>query len=619
MWFAFLGLTVAALWVNLAGAGLAANRVLRDYPVSRVVGPLLFCLLCLSAEQFHGLGPRPVLLPLSTAFSVIFIWRDWRVLRENARWEALFAAGFVWAFAWRYTFPDITPSGDGMPTLALIAGAMRGEALPAPDLWLYPLRSSVTSGLPPYGAGLLGRLLGLEPGFAFHLSASTVAGMVALLAGACARRLCGWTPGRWALVLCLLVGGSGAVFARGLIPREVPMEPLARMLGDGGYGPALWGILVLFLALVLMAAEEAGPDGPGRGARDALLGATVPLALLADAWTFPLQAVLIGAWFAYRASRGDLASWRSAAAGACLAAALTFPLLFDFSRAAFPGHVDFQWTTPLERAEGLGWWATFWPAAGMLALALLGRDRRPFDWFLVSAWALLLAATEFVCNPAGLAGTDARITSTRAWWPWVYAGVVLTAGAANLGSGSRLRRMGTLALLLPTLLFFCGLVRQYAAAPKPAVGRLSGSHWIDSDPAIREIMGDLAHGPAGVVLESGLSSGHTDAPAVTLFAGRQSLVGWPSEEALWRGPQSGGDTRADDIERFYTGGMKDPLGWLRRSDVRYVLWLARDNVPGRVQFADLRRKLGSAYFWHPVYEAKPDFEVGFFEAQSGAR
>ena len=41
----FLSLAIAALWINLVGAGLVAWRFLQDYALARVTGLLAFCLV----------------------------------------------------------------------------------------------------------------------------------------------------------------------------------------------------------------------------------------------------------------------------------------------------------------------------------------------------------------------------------------------------------------------------------------------------------------------------------------------------------------------------------------------------------------------------------------------
>ena len=89
----FLSLAIAALWINLLGAGLAAQRFVGDYVISRAAGVLAACLCFFFVEHFAGLGARLPLLPFTTALSLWLMWRGRPLLRENWRNEALFGAG----------------------------------------------------------------------------------------------------------------------------------------------------------------------------------------------------------------------------------------------------------------------------------------------------------------------------------------------------------------------------------------------------------------------------------------------------------------------------------------------------------------------------------------------
>ena len=315
----FLSLAIAGLWINLLGAGLAARRFISDYAVARLTGVLAICMVCFCLEHFAGFGPRPPLLPLTTALSVWLIWRGRSALKENWGNEALFAAGFLYCLLWRYTFPDIDASEDKMPNFGLIEAYMRGTRLPAPDLWLSPFPANCYYSFQHYGASLLGRLLGVGPGISYHLAFCTMVGFLTLLAGRCFAAFCAWTPGRCVGVLSLLLGGSGACIAAhllvrnayvldivrfiggsiehgeltplgrrvaawmttpGIAPRDLPMEPLSYFLIKGDFHPPLAGFLLLAFAAALIAAQETGASGRQRALHHALLAATLPLALI---------------------------------------------------------------------------------------------------------------------------------------------------------------------------------------------------------------------------------------------------------------------------------------------------------------------------------------------------
>ncbi len=647
----FLGLAIAALWINLLGAALAARRLVPDYPVARVTGVIAICLACFLLEYFAGWGPHPPLLPLTTALSAWLIWRHRSVVRENWASEALFAAGFLYCLAWRYAFPDIDDTGEKMPNLAMIEAYMRGTRLPPPDVWLAPYQLNFYYSFQHYCASLLGRILDVSPGASYHLAYCTLAGFITLLSGTCVARLCRWTPGRWVGTLSLLLGGSGSVVAAHLLlkraymfdsirflggsivhgklnalgsavaslmstpgvePRDLPMEPMGYVLTNGDYHPPLSGYVLLTLAATLIASLAGEKDGRRRALYHCLLGATVPIALLCNAWVFPLQFLLVGAWFLYRAVSGDQGYLIPGLAGAAAATALAYPHLVEFTQQAIGDNAAFHITDSADHTPWLGWLLTFWPVVGIVILGPFNRDRRSLSIFLAVVWAAELAATEWLYNHDVYGGAWIRFNTTLKWWPWVYAGIVLTLGATNLGSSSRLCRYGTLALLIPTLAFAFDLGFHFERQHKGSMGRMDGWAWI-TDPVVRDMIMELGSRPDGVAVESGITMANTEAPAVTLFGGKISLLGWPWHETTWRGPRMEIRERQKEIEEFYAGQIQDPLKWLLHNNVRYVLWLTRDNSYGNSRFQPILEEIRPRYFWHHMYGDDKELAVGFWE------
>lgn len=651
----FLGLAIAGLWINLLGAGLAARRFVGDYAIARVTGVLAICMVFFCLEHFVGFGPHLPLLPLTTFLSLWLIWRNRPLIRENWGNEALFAAGFLYCFLWRYTFPDIDASEDKMPNFGLIESYMKGTQLPPPDLWLSPFRANCYYSFQHYGASLLGRLLGVGPGVSYHLAFCTLVGFLTLLSGSCIGKLCGWAAGRWVGVLSLVVGGSGVTVAAhvllknayvldivrfvggsivrgeltplgrhvtswmttpGVEARDLPMEPLSYFLTKGDYHPPLSGFLLLAFAAALIAAQESGASGRQRAINYALLAATLPLALVSNAWTLPLQLLLVGGWIIFSAARGSEGYLIPVLIGFAVATGLEYPFLLQFTQQAIGNNAAIGVTASADHTPWIGWLLTFWPVLGILILGPFNRERRPFALFLVAIWALALLATEFLYNHDIYGGLWSRFNSTLKWWPWVYAGIIMTLGALNLGSRSRVCRYGTLVLLLPNLAFAYDLGRQFAASyrdSKVSVGHLSGAMWIERDDVIRDMIVELASRPDGVTLESGLAMKNTESPAVTLFAGKQSFLGWPWLEEAWRGSYLEIDQRYVQMNALYAGTLPDPLGWLLHNNVKYILWLPRDNVDKNAHFGPLRDQIRPRYYWHHMYGNDGDFAVGFWE------
>ena len=329
----FLSLAMAALWINLLGAGLVANRFVDDYSVARVAGVVALCLGCFCLEHFFGFGPHLRLLPFTSAASIWIIWRSRRLVRANLSREVVFAAGFFYCLLWRFTFPNIDYSEDKMPNFGLIESYMRGTRLPGPDLWMSPFPANCYYSFQHYCAALLGRLIGVGPGVSYHLAFCVMVGFMALLMCSCIARLCPWRPGRWLVVVSLFFGGCGIagvvhflvkeayildvvrfvggsivhnqltplghrvsawMATPGLEPRDLPMEPFSYYLTKGDFHPPLAGFLLLALAAALIASQESGASGRRRWVNHALLSATMPVALISNAWIVPLQCLLVG-------------------------------------------------------------------------------------------------------------------------------------------------------------------------------------------------------------------------------------------------------------------------------------------------------------------------------------
>jgi hypothetical protein len=299
--------------------------------------------------------------------------------------------------------------------------------------------------------------------------------------------------------------------------------------------------------------------------------------------------------------------------GAAVATGLEYPYLVEFTQQSNGNNVEFRLTGHDDHTPWLGWLITFWPVLGILILGAFNRERRPFSIFLVVIWSIALVATEFTYNHDLYGGPWGRFNSTLKWWQWVYAGIILTLGANNLGSRSRLCRYGTLGLLVPTLVFAYDLGVQFAAGPKDSVGQLSGAAWINRDIVLRDMIVELASRPDGVTLESGLDMANTESPAITLFANKQSLLGWPWLEEALRGSFIEIPERFDQINKFYLGKSPEPLRWLIHNNVRYILWLPRDNADNNSRFLPILDAIKSRYYWHGTYGNNRDFAIGFWE------
>ncbi len=656
----FLVLTIGTLWLNLIGLALAFHTAHRDYAIARVGSLLLFCLGMFFLEHFHGLGPQPPLLLLGLPLTGWLIWKHRAVLRENGEVEAFFAVGFFYALVWRCTFPDIDLGPERLPDLMFLQSYSVGDTLPATDRWLPPFNISFYYNFQHYAAALMGRVLRISPEVAFQFGVCVLYGLAACAAGSAARRFSQWRPAGWLMTAFILIGGNGVNVGMQVLKKEplahwqevrflglgveakdwtwlgeplakvlplgkpgieLPMETFSFALADGQFHPPQTGIVLLAFTALLIAAQEMGATGRQRFVNHALLAATIPMGLIGNIWIAPLQAMLLGGWLLYRTFRGERMHWVAVLAGGGAALLLAYPHLLEFTRlhgspaplrlTLFDRHGEAGELLPGEHSPLGDWLLMFWPVLILLVLSGFGRVRAATAVFLAVGWNTAVVFSEFVFADDFCAGAWNRYNSTLKWWPWIYTGVFLTVGSLNLGSPNRFCRWASFVTIALTLSYGVNLGRHFLGMPKPAVMKLEGSNWIASVPAMKDLIFALSARPDGIALESGDPRSNTEVTALSSFAHKASFLGWPvHEEGLWRGPTPQVSKRQADINLFYKDQLPDPVNWLLGNNIRYILWLQRDQDPA---FLTLRDKLRSRYSWHGVFGNDKDWFIGFFE------
>jgi hypothetical protein len=649
----FLLVGFGLVWANLVGLGLLATRLTRDYAVGRVGGAIILCLLFFCLEHFYGLGPRLWFFPVSTAISAWMIWSDRGTLRREWGVEAAFGVGLLYCAVWRYVYPGIDIIGEKIPDLMFINDYLAGTRLPAPDRWLPPYHVDFYYSFQYYSSALLGRWFSLEQGVCYHFSYCVVAGLISCSIYSAVRRLCAWRPARWVVMAVMLVGGCGLGFTIHLMLKvyydpmamvrfvgtdkgptelsdlgkavsplmgktgddsvELPVAPLSELLAEGEFHPPLTGFLLLTFSLLIMGTLSAEGAKPNRSLLMALLAATIPLSIIGDTWVFPLQLVLVVGWFVYRGLSGERNSWIPGLFGLGAGTALCYPFLTDFLRhpAAQSGALGL--VTKQMHATPVAWLTIFWPLACLLLLAPLNRERRGLALFFACLLVVLLAGTEIFYLRDTYTGTLVRFNSCLKWWGWVYASGIVGLGAVNLGARSRICRYGSLLVILLPGLQAYDFARQFMWMPKDQVGKIDGTDWITRDDTIRAMVRTLKSLPPGIAIESSDAYENTDATVISIFSGKTCYVGWPTQERIWRDfAQEIGD-RVREEDAFYAGKMDDPLHWLLSRNIRYVLWLQRDNDHDNERFLPLDRKIRSRYLWRLFAGNGDNWAVGYWE------
>jgi hypothetical protein len=311
-------LVVSLLAINLMGLALLLRRWFPDHAIAKAAGVIGFVLVFFFIEHFAGLGRLVWMWPLTTAISLGLVWRRREELKAGL-WEQelVFLIAFATALSWKYCFPDIDAQGEKLTELAFVNNYIHGDTLPPPDSWLPHFRFNVYYALQHYGAALLGRIMGLENGYALNLAFAVLWALLASLAWSVASRFSTSRIARIVLVAAVMVGGSGIAplthlvyrhenvtsreaiadaasdnvwmgmrfageyvdrvntdLGKALFPllrpedrptpdfesRALPLETIAYISFLGDYSPSLGGFLLLFVALAGIAGLEASPS-----------------------------------------------------------------------------------------------------------------------------------------------------------------------------------------------------------------------------------------------------------------------------------------------------------------------------------------------------------------------
>lgn len=666
----FLALAAATLLLHVAAAGTLCSRWFPVPALARSAAALTVVLVMFCAEHAFGLGRLGWLWPISSVAAAAYLMFRLRGGRSiDWRAELPFAVPFLGALAWRCCFPDIDGHSEQLSDLAIVAAYSSGDTLPPTDFWLPDLKLDTYYGLQHYAAALLGRCMGLGSGFAVNLAHAALFGWSASLVWALAR-VCGTPPALRVLpVLAVMVGGSGiAPLSHFIVDRhaatradlahaaedslwtsvrfagmydahvdtplgralfkvnppdtgdDLPLENIGYLTFQGDFHAPLGGFMLLFLALLCIAWIDRAeyPRGPSTGpperaasaAVHALLGATVPIALAVNTWVFPLQAGLVGGWYAASWLARRPVDWRAIVVGTGAALVLLYPFLGPFTASGLRvslGIVPAAQHTPVDRFVGL-----LWPAMLVCLLVLLpgraGKGR------VVAVLILaLLVLSEVVYVDDHSTGRYLRFNTALKWWSWIYAGALAVAGAHALARRGPVRWIAAVTLLAVSS-YAVDLGAILAFRDKPSFGRMDGDGWLVREPAHAHMLDWLKAAPRGIVVEGMDNAGgetYSAASAMALFSAKPSASGWAHHESQWRGDPWFVGHDAEFVTRLYRGDAQDALRWLDAHRVRYVVWARRDQERDGPARARVDAMLSQAYDWLP-FMVNGDEQIGIW-------
>ncbi len=638
--------SLAILLVNLVGMTLVGARVCKSYLASKIASPICVVLILFFIEHFHGLGNLSWVWPLSTSAAALVIWKHFDLLRSHWKTEALFAAGFAYVFLWRFAFPNLDAGSEKLGDLLMIRSYLSGTRLPPVDAWFPPYPFDVYYSLQHYAAALLGRMQGLDGGTAYNLAFCVVVALTITAAGGAAGLFC---KNKWhaaLLTVVVAIGGTGASQVVHLMSDNVPLSHSMRFIGGsatpelvnkpfgkwlvsvsrvptqnaimlpaemfsylvylGDYHPPMSGFLLLMMAILCIALAE---NTDSSRLPQALLMATLPLTIAANAWNLPPHLFLAATWIVYRLKVRKPLHPRAMLLGFSAPMVLLYPYLSRFGQHASDYDVAMRLVSRNEHAPPILAIILFHPVLLVLLAQLFFGERKTLALWLMAFWVggLLLSEIFYVDDIYG--GKYNRFNTTLKWWPWLYSGALLTIGAFNLNSRSRICRWGTIAVLLSVSLYGVDLWQVFVRTPKIYAGRLDGAAWITRDRIEGAILEYLKAQPPGITLQRMETDAFTYGPGLALFSGQQVFLGWPAHERLWRGRQAEVDIRSNQLRAFYRGELQESAQWLIQNKIEHVLWLKGDNGLPPGTFEKIQQQISGDYYWREFYAAPP-FRVG---------
>jgi uncharacterized membrane protein len=565
---------------------------------------------------------------------------------------------FAYAAIWRFTFPDLDGSSEKIPDLMYITSYMAGDGVPAKDYWFAPFPSDQYYSFQHYAASLLGRAFGFSSGMTYNyafcllVALTTTTGFSAIATfnkSMLHRVVCGaalmfggfgvsgiihllrqnvdpWSGMRFiGSVTCDVVplGTWLQNYANGFRTLELPAEPLSYSIYLGDYHAPIAGLYLLFAVLLLLGQYHLRIDKPkveGDTALLALAGATIPLCVVANLWSFPLQAMLVLSWIGYRAVERKLEGRQLGAVlvGGGISAILLLGYLSRFIMSTRESKTYLKMVVLQDHTPPLLFALFMFPTLAVMAMSFFCR-KKPMLWITLF-WVGILIFTECFYIKDIYSGRFERFNSVLKWWPWVGAGVVCSLAPLALEHVPRNWQKYVLIVVVGyTCLFAYDLGSTWWLTPKLSPGAVTGDAFILRDPAGKALYSQLKQMPVGLTIERPEGEAFTNTTALSLLAGKPSWMGWLGHEQLWRNDVPEIRQRFERINQFYNGKCTD-VTWLLTNKIEYILWY-KPKDPGNDNDTEALRQiiaptLEGKYLWVETLKFKDsagkDSETGYW-------
>lgn len=659
---------LVVLFVNLWGLALFTGWFCRNRWIAVAAGPWLFVTAVYAVENHHGLGRLQGAGVLLTFATLSLIWLSagswtpsrmseglrtrlglWRTEFKPSR---LLACGavligmFLYAFAWRLASPDVDGSSEKLADLAYICSYLPGATIPVTDAWLHPYQSVQYYSFQHYAAGLMGRMLGLSPGATYNIAVSI---LVALAGFSFAGAVMLLTQKVWVRVLLIsafMVGGTGASgivhlvyrapalwntvrfigsipydqeplgpiakkYAEGYKHLELPGESFAYTAFLGDYHPPLSGYYLLGLGA--MAAVLWQRTGQRRYA--GLVGATLTWSILANTWSFPLQAIWILAWGGVNWKRGREIC-PAVIGGALVIWLAGWVYLSAFTAASVQYKTSLRLVRLDEHTPVVLFILFLLPTIGLTVLSFYTRK----TWGLVAGVSgmIYLFLSEFFYMDDVYSGEFERFNTVLKWWPWIAAAMLLAAAPIILEQAQRrwVKVLGIFFCAYPCVFAF-DLAKAWIRMEKPGLEHIEGTRFLTKNDPAKFMLARLKVETPGVVAERPNKDSYTNSACLPLFAGHRLWLGWVGHELLWHGYAADVGQRQERLMQFFRGEMVDSANWLKAQGIDYVLWY--QDADTNETWTKLAEDLKGSFVWQEVFTGPDGRKSGLWRRADGVK
>lgn len=628
---AFLLWSAISLHV-VGGAALFRRLFPRESPWLGFFVPGLALVILLNfIEHFIAMPSLLAVMPITCLACI------WALARPGLDWKGfrlptfIFLGSFAFTLFLRALIPDVYKVPDGVVDLSLMSTFCMGEKVPPPLNWFPLIHLSHYYALGHYAMSVVTRLLGLDNGTGFNLSAALLSAFDALLAAAAA-----WRIGRqklWITILAPILlecASNGQTAYLWLTDGKFdPFEstvllqaadnpdnvhnPLWHWLQHSYWcnrrvlvPPGYWSWMGSFhstsggLFLCLLSIYSLAEIFRRRQLSNWpwICFAACPLLLLATStWGLPLAGLyfLAAAFWIWR-YRLRPKSLLFVLLGIGTVASLLAPMLLEFLTTT--GMPPGQRPIPDERTQPVEFLVTWWP----LIIAWI---------VLVLAWRRIPAVVKsvLVVSPLALAAMEfytvgSRTDFTGKLWGYIFGIAWITLIPALCLRRGWIHRSLLALIVLSCLLTVAGWSQwTWDNIVTDDLLHLEGTGTFRLDPVLGGMLPIFSNLRGKTVIVGRADWEYSQSPLLADFSGASSFVSWTYFCDGVEGTDTHGlaGKRGDEVNAIYDGKCTDPLLYLTENDIAALAISPDDKVTAAV-LATLKDQLAPYYSYTDLHQ-----------------